>query len=61
MAARAEAEEDHHRGYGLPDNGVDALSDHDHENYRAKDLGSIQYLGYIKSRDTVISVGESGC
>ena len=41
MAARAKAEEDDHGGYGLPDNGMDALFDHDYEDYRAKDLGPI--------------------
>ena len=28
MAAREEAEEDHHSGCGISDNGVDVLSDH---------------------------------
>lgn len=41
MAARAEAEEDYHGGYGLPDNGMDVLSDHGHKNYRAEDMGPI--------------------
>ncbi len=41
MAAREEAEEDHHSGNGLPDNGLDVLSDHGHKDNRAKDLGPI--------------------
>ena len=41
MAARKEAEEDHHRGYGLPDNGVDVLPDHGHKDNGTKDLGPV--------------------
>lgn len=43
MAAREAAEEDHHSGYGLPDNGVDVLPDHGYQDNRAKDLGPVQY------------------
>lgn len=41
MAAREETEEDHHSGYGLPDNGMDVLSNYGHKDYRAKGLGPI--------------------
>lgn len=41
MAAREEAEEDYHSGYGLPNNSVDVLFDHGYKDNRAKDLGPI--------------------
>ena len=53
MAAREEAKEDYHCGHRLLDNGVDGLSDHGYKDYRAKDLGPIQYIGHFKSRKKV--------
>ena len=47
MAAGEEAEEDHHSGDGLSDNGVDVVSDHGDEDKCPQDLGSVRYLGYF--------------
>lgn len=41
MAAREEAEEDYNSGYGLLDNGVDDVSDHDYKDNCAKNLGPL--------------------
>ena len=41
MAAGEETEEDYHSGSRLPGNGVDVLFDHDYEDNRAKNLGSV--------------------
>ena len=41
MAARAEAEEAHHSGYRLLNNGMDGLLNNDYKDNRAEDLGPI--------------------
>lgn len=41
MAARKEAEEDYHSGYGLPDDDLDVLPHHGYKDNGAKDLGPI--------------------
>lgn len=50
MAEREEVKENNYSGHGLPNNGVDVLSDHGYADDCAKDLGPIHYPGSFKSK-----------